>query len=247
MLAAQRRKFILQQLNNHGIVNVTDTSKELNIHETTIRRDLEKLEKEGKLTRIYGGATLTDDSVELTMTQKKDLHYDAKKSVCEYASQFVKEGDCVFIDGGTTTAVLIDYLQHKKITIITHSSLVIQKIKNCEAQIITIGGKYLPHYKMSVGINAINEVKKYQYDHCFVGCVGVNIQAKMCYTSEEETLAVKQSAMENSTHTYLLMDASKVNVKGFCKFASTDTFEKIICNSTQETITLPNIYYTNTN
>ena len=210
MIASERKKYILGKLNANGIVNVRETAQELNLHETTIRRDLEKLEKEGRLTRIYGGATLNDDSVELTMTQKLFLNFEAKKEVCRCACELVHDGDCIFIDGGTTTYSMIDFLASKKIQIVTHSDLIIRRIKKCEAQIITIGGKYLPHYNMSVGINA---------------------QDLISYTSEAETLDVKRTAMENSDHAYLLIDASKWNVKGFCKFAHLDEFDKVFCNA----------------
>lgn len=230
MLAAERRKYILEKLNLNGIINVTDTSKALNLHETTIRRDLEKLEKEGKLTRIYGGAKVNEDSVELTMNQKLVLNYEEKKEVCKYAATLVKDGECVFIDGGTTTYSLIDYLVNKKIKIVTNSSLVIQKIKKSEAEIITIGGRYLPHYNMSVGSSAVNEVSKYHFDHCFIGCVGINVDERMSYTTEEETMMIKKTAIENADHSYLLIDSSKFNVNGFCKFSKLDEFDKIICN-----------------
>lgn len=231
MIASERKKYILGKLNSNGIVNVRETAQELNLHETTIRRDLEKLEKEGRLTRIYGGATLNDDSVELTMAQKMFLNFEAKKEVCRRACELVHDGECIFIDGGTTTYSMIDFLASKKIQIVTHSDLIIRRIKKCEAQIITIGGKYLPHYNMSVGATAMKEVGSYHYDHCFLGCVGINAQDLISYTSEAETLEVKQAAMKNSDHSYLLIDASKWNVKGFCKFAHLDEFDRVFCNN----------------
>lgn len=232
MQAAERRKYILEKLNLNGIVNVHEIAETLGIHETTIRRDLEKLEKEGKLTRVHGGAILNDEdeNVELTMDQKMVLNYEAKKVVCKRACEYVQDGDCVFVDGGTTTYSMIDYLASKKIKIVTHSDLVIRRVKKCEAEIITVGGKYLPHYSMSVGASAINEISKYHFDHCFIGCVGINVDERMAYTSEQETLDVKRAAMENSDQKYLLIDSHKLNVRGFCKFAHLNEFDKIICN-----------------
>lgn len=230
MIANERKKYIMNKLNANGIVNVREMAQELNLHETTIRRDLEKLEKEGRLTRIYGGATLNDDSVELTTTQKLFLNFEAKKEVCRRACELVHDGECVFIDGGTTTYSMIDFLASKKIQIVTHNDLIIRRIKKCEAEIITIGGKYLPHYNMSVGAATMEAVGSYHYDHCFVGCLGINAQDSIAYTSETETMDVKRTAMKNSDHAYLLIDASKWNVKGFCKFARLDEFDKVFCN-----------------
>lgn len=77
MLASERTRYIISQLNKKGIINLKDVAKELGISEATVRRDFEKLENEGKLKRVTGGAKLNDsveessNDAELTMRAKK--------------------------------------------------------------------------------------------------------------------------------------------------------------------------------
>ena len=94
MIASERRMYIMKVLNEKGIANLKEITNELNISEATVRRDFEKLEKDGKLKRVLGGATLTDDllyssdSVELTMKEKmlSNVNMDKKNQVAKYAS-----------------------------------------------------------------------------------------------------------------------------------------------------------------
>ena len=81
-----------------------DTARELGVAEITVRRDFEKMESEGKLKRVQGGAPSLEelDGAELTMTSKLPMHMHGKEAVAQYAADLVRDGECVFIDGGTT-------------------------------------------------------------------------------------------------------------------------------------------------
>ena len=100
MLASERTRYIISQLHSKGIINLKDIAKELNISEATVRRDFEKLENEGKLTRVTGGAKLNEhgeeapviNSAELTMRAKKNLNYDAKLRVARRACDYIEDG-----------------------------------------------------------------------------------------------------------------------------------------------------------
>ena len=239
MIASERRMYIMKVLNEKGIANLKEITNELNISEATVRRDFEKLEKDGKLKRVLGGATLTDDllyssdSVELTMKEKmlSNVNMDKKNQVAKYASQYVKDGDCVFIDGGTTLVPLINYLASKKIKIVTYNHLIINKIKNPIAEIFIVGGVYLPYYSMSVGPIAQDVLKHFHFDHAFIGCSGIDLKEGIAYTTEIESLTMKNIAMENSKHSYLLIDSTKFEARGFYKFKTLNSFDYIICDN----------------
>lgn len=247
MIASERKIYIMTQLNAKGVINLKEIAKQLNTSEATVRRDFEKLEREGKLKRVLGGATLTDethylqDSAELTMKQKITSHInmDKKDEVSRYASQYVRDGDCIFIDGGTTLVPLISYLANKKIKIVTYSHLILDKVKNPTAEIFIVGGIYLPYYSMSVGAIAQEVLKQFHFDHSFIGCSGVNLEEQIAYTTEMESLMMKKIAMENSTNSYLLIDSTKVEIKGFCKFKNLNSFNAVICNNFSNEFTLP--------
>ena len=147
MIALERKRYILNALKEKGIINLREIAKELNMAEITIRRDFEKLEAEGKLKRVQGGATIGEDSqndvsAELTMNRKISVHMKEKELVARYVAKTVKEGECVFIDGGTTMIPLVAELVKKNVHIVTYNTLILEKLATPAAKIFMIGGGY---------------------------------------------------------------------------------------------------------
>ena len=93
MIASERRRYILNALNLRGVISLKDTARELGVAEITVRRDFEKLESEGKLKRVQGGATSLEelDGAELTMTSKLPMHMHGKEAVAQYAADLVRD------------------------------------------------------------------------------------------------------------------------------------------------------------
>ena len=112
MLASQRFEKIVEMVNERGIVNTKELSQILNVTETTIRRDTEELEKQGKIIRVHGGAKSINQKSIISNRDEKDMkerteNYDKKDKICQKAASFVKNGDCIFLDGGTTIAPIV--------------------------------------------------------------------------------------------------------------------------------------------
>lgn len=239
MLASERTRYIISQLSKKGIINLKDVARELDISEATVRRDFEKLENEGKLKRVTGGATLAQDddrsnTAELTMRAKRSLNYDGKLRVARRASEEIQDGECVFVDGGTSAAALAEFLEKRPIRIITHSELFVRSMNNPTAEIILIGGTYLAHYGMSVGTLAQQSLAQFHFDRVFIGCSCVDLEESMAYTNEMDTLTIKKLARENGDNSYLLLDSSKINRRSFCRLDSLASFERVFCDECPE-------------
>lgn len=236
MFSAERQKYIIDKLNGIGIVHVRDLASEFNTSETTIRRDLLKIEKDGRCKRVHGGAirnydsAVLSDEIEINMSEKARLNCNEKMKVCREAAKLVKDGDCVFLDGGTSTVPLIDFLQDKRIKIVTHSDLIIRRVKNPVAEVFVIGGKYVPKYAMTIGPVAYDTMRQFNFDIAFIGCTGVSLKDNLVYTAEMETRSVKDIAMKNATKKYLLIDHSKLTLRGFTKLADMVDFDNIYCD-----------------
>ena len=235
MLASERRMYIMDQLNQKSIVSLKEIAAELAISEITVRRDFEKLENAGKLIRVQGGAALEGylDNVELTMKEKVALHPDAKSRVARHAASYVREGDCVFLDGGSTITPLVKFLAGMQIKIVTYSELVVRELSNPTATIHVIGGVFLPQYVMNVGPEAQEALRRYHFDVAFFGCSGVELAENMSYISNMDSLLIKQIALENSAKKLLLLDSSKINRPSFLRFRELDAFDRIICDRPQ--------------
>ncbi|MBS5387693.1 MAG: DeoR/GlpR transcriptional regulator [Clostridiales bacterium] len=244
MIALERKRYILNALKEKGIINLREIAKELNMAEITIRRDFEKLEAEGKLKRVQGGATIGEDSqndvsAELTMNRKISVHMKEKELVARYVAKTVKEGECVFIDGGTTMIPLVAELVKKNVHIVTYNTLILEKLANPAAKIFMIGGEYSPYFNMNVGAMAQDMLRQFHFDKSFISCVAANLEQKAAYMAETESLIMKKIAMEQSDNNYLLIDAHKFEANGFLKLCDFSKFDKIYCNEFQTDTALP--------
>ena len=245
MLGKERILYLLDRLEKENILNVKEIASELNISEATIRRDLTELEKQGKLKRIHGGAIQVDtnqivsEQREVKMKERFRIHYEEKRKVCAKASELVKDGECIFLDGGTSIVPMIDQLQKRNIRIVTHNHLIVSKLKNPQAQVIVVGGDYISKYAMSAGPLAINTLRQFQFDRCFIGCAGIDIEQNCSYTAEVQTRELKNIAMQNSKYSYLLIDSSKIGIRGFCKFQTLDAFQTVYCDKPEKSREFP--------
>ena len=113
MLTVERQRKILDAVNSKGSVTVSELMDELEASESTVRRDLQAMDRAGKLIKVHGGAialgdkyATTDDEVEL----RKERNKNEKISIAKYAASLVKDNDFVYLDAGTTTEEMIDFL-----------------------------------------------------------------------------------------------------------------------------------------
>lgn len=236
MLSAERKQYIIRSLNEKGIIHVKNIAAELSISETTVRRDLIEMEKIALCKRVHGGAmkkhdsTILSDENEMTMVEKSTLYSKEKNKIAQEAVKLVKDGDCVFLDGGTSIVPMIKHLAQKRIKIVTHNDLIVREIENSVAEIIVVGGKYLPKYAMTIGPIAYDTIRQFNFDYAFIGCTGVSVDDGISFTAEMETRSIKEIAITNALKSYLLIDNNKLVVRGFAKLVNLDVFEGIMCN-----------------
>ena len=236
MIASERFSIIAQTVNERKFISTKELAKSLNVTETTIRRDCEELEKQGLLIRVHGGAKSIKQKSILSKENEKRMSERVnsieKELVAKKAASYVKDGDCIFLDGGTSIVPMLKYLKDKKIKVVTHSNLIVNECADDSSiELFTIGGKYIPEYNMSVGPITINDLQKFNFDLAFLSCAGLDLERKLVYTVEMDTMNVKQVAMYISEKNFLLVDSSKVYVKGLCSFINSDDFDAIICNN----------------
>ena len=236
MIATERYTKIVELVNERGAVSTKELAQMLSVTDKTIRLDCEDLEKQGLLTRVHGGIKsvknnhILSNKDEKRMSERFGLHSDAKDCICKYAASLINDGDCVFLDGGTTVVAMLKYLKGKKIKIVTHSNLILSEFNDVDAELFSIGGKYIPEYNMSVGPITLADLERFNFDYAFLSCAGLDLVQKLVYTAEMDTMAVKQKAMTRSLKKFLLIDSSKLHVKGFCSFINSDDFDGIVCN-----------------
>jgi DeoR family fructose operon transcriptional repressor len=240
MLASERRMLIEQKLDQKKVLTIREIAADLDVSESTVRRDMDELEKAGVVVRVYGGvmrpkrqSTMTD-TMELSMLEKSVINNEAKRTLCLEASGLVKNGNCVFVDGGTSLMYMFEFLAGRDVKIVTHSNLFPQYIHDLRAELFIVGGKFVPKYGMNVGPMTSTILQKLHFDHAFIGCAGIDLVEMKATTADIESAMIKQLAIKNSICKYLIADASKVNVRGFYDFEELDSFDAIFIDGRPE-------------
>ncbi|EGT3617588.1 DeoR/GlpR transcriptional regulator [Clostridium perfringens] len=222
MLSEKRHEIILNLLKLKGFVNLTELLEATESSESTIRRDLSYLESINLLKRVHGGAKSLDNvSKELSYNEKSSKNIHKKRAIAQYAASLIEDGDCIFIDAGTTTYELIDYLENKNILVVSnglsHIDTLIQKNIKC----YIIGGNIKISTKAITGSDALMCLSKFRFDKCFIGANGVHHNYGLTTPDTEEAI-IKECAINNSRKSYLLVDDSKFGEISTIKFADID-------------------------
>ena len=123
MLKKERLRYICDKVNSKGIITVNEIIQALNVSDMTIRRDLDELEKAGKLLRIHGGAQSLTYSLdhELSHLEKSTVQVNEKQTIALYASSLIQDGETIYLGPGTTIQILATLLRDRDIRVITNS------------------------------------------------------------------------------------------------------------------------------
>lgn len=246
MIASERASYILNRFKEKDTITFKEISDELAVSTATARRDIEYLARKGLVFKVHGGAICAQRDqggyflAPLVTSEKMQKSVAEKAAIGERASSFIQDGDCIFLDGGSTIASMIDYIQNRKVRIVTHNLLIPQRLKNPDVDIFLIGGHYSPVHVSTSGVYTEKMVSQFHFDHAFFGCSGVDIGREMVYDDDIDTIPVKEVAMKHATHTYLLVDASKLGSPSYCRFCEIPAFDHVITDAAAESLgTLP--------
>lgn len=218
MLSQERYDIILNLLKNKEIVKMKEIVDTLNISESTIRRDLSYLEENGLLKRVHGGATLPENSYEADFNTKNIQNKIEKDKISEAASKIVLDGECIFIDAGTTTERIIKYLQGKNVTVVTNGVTHIPELMKYNIRAYLTGGKIKNNTGALVGVETVESLKKYNFNKCFIGVNGITPETG--YTTPDiEEAEIKREVIKQSQKSYILADFNKFGKTSFVSFA----------------------------
>lgn len=235
MLTEIRHQQILRLLETSGNVKLQELVKELNVSESTIRRDLGQLEEEGHLIRIHGGAKRAFDmQSELTFQEKSFKNSHDKNLIAKYAATIVKEHDVIFLDAGTTTLMMIPYLVNKEIVVVTNGLRHADVLMNNGIQTIVLGGQLKAETGAIIGPIAEGQLRDYRFNHVFLGMNGVD--EVLGYTTPDiQEAVIKQTAANQSKRAYVLADKEKIGKVNFYKVADIDQMTLITSRLDQTT------------
>lgn len=236
MLTQERHTLILEKLEKYSVVYVNDLVKVLKTSESTIRRDLNQLDKLGLLKKVHGGATSLNNSFvntkDFEFEIRQGLNRDEKIRIAKYAASLIKPDDFIYLDSGTTTELIIDFVECKDVTFVTNGIGHAKKLVKKNFTTYILGGELKLKTEAIVGIEAINSLKKYNFTKGFFGTNGIDINRGYTTPDLREGM-VKEEALKRSKVSYILGDISKFNEISLITFGKIGQ-SKIITTKTLE-------------
>lgn len=241
MISKERQYRIFNKISEQGFVRIKDLVDEFQCSRSSIMRDLIELENQGKIKRERGGASLKDmpstlsSLTETSVAVKEQIQIEPKRLICKQAANLIQDGDCVYVDSGTTAMYLAEYLKDKRIQLITPSIYLIRHLPDdFRGEIYLIGGEYLKQFECSCGPLSAQMVRQFHFDQAFLSANGLDLHSGEVYVFDFPLGSLKQEVMKRSASNNLLVDASKLSVKAMFAWANLDEFSHVYidrCNA----------------
>ena len=212
MLAEDRLNAIVSMVQQAGSVTVPELAEALGVTPSTIRRDLQTLDRAHRIAKVHGGATSLERahvSRDLTISER----------ICARAAALVEPDSFVYIDSGSTTLRLIEHLPHLDgVTYVTDSVLHAQHLAMRGMRTVVLGGELKPETEALVGPDALATLDRYNFNCGFWGSNG--IAAEQGFTTPDiEEAQVKRISMRHTAKRFVISDASKFGMVAPVKFA----------------------------
>ncbi|WP_294731722.1 DeoR/GlpR family DNA-binding transcription regulator [uncultured Faecalibaculum sp.] len=233
MTNAERLDRLASMVRQSEFLSVSQIMNEFGVSRSSAMRDLDELERQGLVIRQRGGAVLKDRSRHLTKIfepatlEKADMHAVQKAGAARKAADLVQDGDCVFLDSGTTIAKMMKDLGSRDITIVTPNVYLLSQVpENFPGRICLLGGDFDKSYLVSTGPLARQILESFWFDKAFVSANG--LADDRAWANDLSVAEIKQDAMKRANTSYLVMDRSKENRRGMYAFAPVQNFAQVI-------------------
>lgn len=243
MLASERQEKIVHNLKKFHFVKVVELSKELNVTEETIRKDLEKLELQQQLKRTHGGAMpfKEKDDDEIPYGDRKILNKEAKQEVAKKAIQLINKFDIIFLDASSTAHYLARLIPNMKLTILTNSiPVAIELSKKKEIEVILTGGTISENSLSLVGPTAVRSIENLHVNKVFFSCKGFNRDWGVSDSNEQQA-NVKRRIIQNADEIILLIDSTKLGQKSFVNIEDKKVLDYVVIDSEANLETVKNM------
>lgn len=223
MLPDERFRKILELIREKRSVTVHELVRQIGISESTIRRDLTVLDKKGLLNKVHGGATALDTgfNIEEAVANKSLKNVDEKRRIAQYCAGMIRPDDFIYLDAGTTTEMMIDFLTEKKASYVTNGISHAKKLMDYGFKVYLIGGELRAVTEAVVGEEALDSLRKYNFTKGFFGVNGISKRSGFTTPDVTEAL-VKKTALERCLDAYVLADSSKFRVISAVSVADLD-------------------------
>ncbi|MGW0249010.1 DeoR/GlpR family DNA-binding transcription regulator [Nocardia goodfellowii] len=230
MLVSTRRREILHRLVTDGYVEAKTLAAEWGVDASTIRRDLDALERSGQALRTHGGAKPAPGvTAKLPYSMKRDERTGAKSAIATAAADLVGDGDTIILDSGSTTYEVAVALRHRlALTVLTNDLRIAKYVAALpNIRLLVTGGELLGSVFTLVGERAIAFLGDYAADWAFLGADAIDAEAGITNMNTLE-VPLKRAMITAAAATAVVADSSKFGRRALARIAGAEEVTRII-------------------
>ena len=229
MYEFDRLREILNVLTQTKSASVRMLAQKLYVSDATVRRDLNALEKQGLVRRVFGGVVLIEgDQKEIPFFAQLAQGDEHKEGIALEAIERIHNGDVLMLDASSTVGRMIRHLKRfQRLTIITNSGITMSGLQELDAKIIISGGLMMRNSQGFVGNYAEEMVRNFNADLFFFSCGGLSADGRISDLISEET-SIRRVMLSHSRKRILLCDSSKFGRECCYNLCTTDEVDEII-------------------
>lgn len=230
MAGRERLMVIRQTVQVHKKASVGELSRICGVTEETIRRDLDKLEADGVVTRVHGGA-IWNEGVQkegIHFYRRLSKHLKEKQEIAQKAARLFEGKNTVFADSSTTVVEALKLLpQSSDITVVTNSTEALHEFQQAAFNIISTGGEFNKKSLSLQGQLAKSNVEKYNVSLALISCKGLSLEKGVLDSNESEA-EIKKAMLAQAEEVALLADYSKFDQSAFVNLIDLENVNYII-------------------
>lgn len=230
MSSRERQMVIRQNVQSLKKVSVAELSRQCNVTEETIRRDLDKLELEGVITRVHGGAIWNEGVRKegIHFYRRMTKHLKEKQEISRKAVALLEGKNAFIADSSTTVMETLKLIpDDSEITIVTNSTEVFHEFQHSAFNIISTGGEFNKKSLSLQGQLAKSNIMKYNVELALISCKSLNME-KGVQDSNEDEAEIKKLMLEQAEKVALLVDSSKFDQTAFVSLIDLDSVNYIV-------------------
>jgi DeoR family myo-inositol catabolism operon transcriptional repressor len=220
-----------QYILEHDLVSMEELRDTFNISMNTVRMDVAQLVSKGSIRKVYGGVSSIQKGNLLSFEEREAKNILLKKAVGKAAASLVEDGDIIYIDSGTTTMYMIDYMGDcKNVTVLTNNLNVINRaVALPDITVISLPGMLERKTNSFVSSDTVRTLEKYNIRKAFMATSGISIGGMVTNSSPLE-YEIKKAALMSSKEVNLLIDSTKYGISALLTYANIAEMSKVIVN-----------------
>ncbi|MDU0205546.1 MULTISPECIES: DeoR/GlpR family DNA-binding transcription regulator [Paenibacillus] len=212
MLAAERKFRIVEYVKIHRVATIAELAQEFNVHEATIRRDLEEIEQKGLAKRTHGGVTIDQwTNNEPSFNERVVQQFDQKDRIGKMAASMVEDGEHIIIDSGTTTLhIAKNLVQRSNITVVTNDMNIATELRDAPGiKVIVTGGDLYPSSYMLNGMFTDHVLGSLHVQKAFIGIPVIHPKYGLMHP-EAQLVPTKKGMINAAEKIIVVADDSKI-------------------------------------